>query len=454
MGLLYLLQIQVLPWSILHYKMERQVWPKGVPRGRTRSRDPVGRNSGPQPSAVHPQMAYPAAEAFAGGASAPPPRRRKTAKERREQAQRADARRFLWACRSLSLARAHRGGELGRFGSALHVALQLSQWPGVPNRPQPPHADLTTTQPEDLPEFAPKRDPEEQSLGVHPQPFWHSVPPVPTEALRRENPHVEDATAVQEPFSTFLVTVGTQTELLAEPGQSPQGGRCKADVQLPFVPVPTSNLAKACDEVQTVAQLPSFPLPMEPVEEPILGTSTINRFTNKHKKINQEGCMVDPFVPTTKDLMVADESNLITQPVPLDNASPLGVLAPRVFCRLGEYFSAFGTHLEDDPLDEEIAFFRRVLSNWLTYAVLKRPNRERRLPRPSRPRAPEPPAGSAPPPLRTSSSSSSALPPSLPTPHPPAHGGRPALLRPKKKKNIGGWEAARPRLGARPGQST
>ena len=140
--------------------------------------------------------------------------------------------------------------------------------------------------------------------------------------------------------------------------------------------------------------------------------------------------MVDPFVPTDKDLMVADGNSLITQPASLGDASPLGVLAPRDWCRLGEYFSAFGTHLEDDPLDEEIAFFRRVLSNWHTYAVLKRPTRERRLPRPNRPRVKATPSeargpegrpvpGRPAPSLCSSSLAlSSALSPTPPTPPP------------------------------------
>ena len=110
-------------------------------------------------------------------------------------------------------------------------------------------------------------------------------------------------------------------------------------------------------------------------------------------------------------------------------------------------FSTFGTHLEDDPLDEEIAFFRRVLSNWHTYAVLKRPTRERRLPRPSRPRVKATPSEArgpegrpvpgrpVPSPSSSSPAPSSALSSPPPTPLPPAHGGRSASLRSKKIVN-------------------
>ena len=77
-------------------------------------------------------MSFPGvAGAAAGSAASAAPGarggRRKTAAERRQQANSADARRFLWACKSLSSTRDHRGGGLGRFGCALLQALRASQ---------------------------------------------------------------------------------------------------------------------------------------------------------------------------------------------------------------------------------------------------------------------------------------------------------------------------------------
>ena len=146
-------------------------------------------------------MASPTGGSGTGAAAAATAgRRRKTAQERRQQAQRADARRFLWACKALSLVHEHRGGELGRFGSALYLALQVSQRPGEPNRPQPSQAD-PIVQPVDLPGFTPSREPPEELPGVHPQTFWHTIRAASTEVILRNPSPVDDYLNVaQEPL--------------------------------------------------------------------------------------------------------------------------------------------------------------------------------------------------------------------------------------------------------------
>ena len=69
-----------------------------------------------------------AAVAAAAGDAGPPQlvRRRKTARERREQACRAEGRRLLHVAKSLSLVGEHRGQELGTLGHAIQVAIRVA----------------------------------------------------------------------------------------------------------------------------------------------------------------------------------------------------------------------------------------------------------------------------------------------------------------------------------------
>ena len=209
-----------------------------------------------------------AAASGAAGTAQMQGRRRKTAAERRLQAARADARRLLWACKALASLQTHRGGELGRFGTALQTAFQtVLTAPGCTQpgesadtgRPVAEHHGAA--QPEGVPPAVELEVLE--LLGADTRPpdfFWHTLGTTPSEVALPKDPVVPPSLGI--PPADVITCLAPKDDLgvLATRRRGKVPKRCGASgaagTQAEFLPgEPTGSAPSGGAEVGAISSL-------------------------------------------------------------------------------------------------------------------------------------------------------------------------------------------------------